>query len=74
MVGVEDVDVLVLGRETAITAATIAATHAVAVAVVTHGLLDKDLANLGRQGRLFANSLVRDDDTLLGLYREQRRG
>lgn len=68
-----DVDVLVLGRETAIAAATIAATS-VAVAATTHGLLDKDLADLGRQGCLFADGFVRDDDTFLGLYGEQSRG
>lgn len=70
---VEDVDVLVLGRETAVAAATIAATS-VTIVAATHGLLDKDLADLGSQGCLFADGLVRDDDTLLGLYGKKRRG
>lgn len=75
MVGMaEDVDVLVLERETATAAATIAAASVAAVAVATHGLLDKDLPDLGRQRRLFADGLVRDNDTLLGLYGERRRG
>lgn len=69
----EDVDVLVFGRETAIAAAAIAATSVVAVATATHGLLNKDLTDLGRQGCLFADGLVRDDSHL-GLYGERRRG